>query len=220
MPLSPVPKRSPSAELLQHAGSDKSSEYLNLSEPPAPSETPDPSSLFPLKRRSSSNYQTALLGDQLRKVDFKNLNATHGKKTQSKAPVNTDPLVANTSENYRYTSWGSSGTNAEESNFNEEEDPSIEQWSPEGSKRYLQRRSTSSGADGDNPFNVQYRGSVSYPPQSTTKESPPALDQSTGGIPRCYHSNQQSPVIEDESKNDYFPRSFEYADFKRRMSKD
>ncbi len=214
--ISPVPKRTPSAELLQHDGSDKSSDYLNLAEPPAASKTPDPSNLFPLKRRSSSNYQTALLGDQLKNVNFNQLNTTHGKKPQ----VNTDPLTTTSSHSSIENQYNLKGLDEESAINNEEEYyPTTGDMSPEGSKRYFQRRSTGNGADESrNSFNVQYRGSVSYPPQSTTKETAPNSEKY--GVPRSYHSNQQSPSHYEEHKNEYFPTSFEYADFKRRMSKD
>lgn len=221
-PVSPAPKRSPSIELIEKNGSDRSSDYLNISEPPAASKTPDPSTIFPLQRRSSSNYQTALLGDKLQHVNFKNLNETLGKDSEQTREI--DPLSGSNSTTYqsnpRQVSEG-----AIDDDDNDDDSTTGQIWSSEGEKRAMQRRSIGLRGgkyEGDPGFNVQYRGSVSYPPQSGHSETAPSL----GGrseVPRSYHSNQQSPIDEKgniSGSNDYFPRSFEYADFKRRMSKD
>lgn len=223
-PVSPAPKRSPSIELIEKNGSDRSSDYLNISEPPAASKTPDPSSLFPLQRRASSNYQTALLGDKLQNVNFKNLNESLGDK-EAKKDTEIDPLTASAPRNFQsQTSQVSEGAIDDEDNGDDDDDSTTDQiWSSEGEKRAMQRRSIGLQGgkyQGDPGFNVQYRGSVSYPPQSGHSETAPSLGNRSD-VPRSYHSNQQSPIDQEaSSSNDYFPRSFEYADFKRRMSKD
>jgi len=236
MPISPVPKRSGSSDLIQQGERNNSSDYFNIEEPPAPSKTPDPSNLFPLKRRSSSNYQTALLGDQLKNVDFNRMNKSkQGSQKPSASGVSgnsndQDPLSQTGKEEqkrYQPKTSPTETTNTSAINDNEEEDENDNIggniW--EGSKRALQRRSTaeSFGDNLEKTFNVQYQGSVGYPPQSTEEEVPPSLRKSQSGsnIPRSYHSNQQSPsVATSDESNNYFPRSFEYADFKRRMSRD
>ncbi|CCH44277.1 hypothetical protein BN7_3838 [Wickerhamomyces ciferrii] len=225
MPVQPVPHRRTSEELISK-GSNNSSDFLGIEEPPAPCETPEPSNWFPLKRRSSSNYKTALLGDKLQNVGFSDLNKTHGKdSTFEEDPLSSSSITTSKPQKIDITNT---------SNDPQLYQPQDEgQWSPEGIKRNLQRRSTGIGEElsqvktndsqsstsNGGEFNVQYRGSISYPPQSTQKENAP--NSKFHNIPRSYHSNQQSPAeLDEHHKNDYFPRSFEYADFKRRMSRD
>lgn len=206
---------------------DKSAEFLNLTTPPEPSSTPDPSTLFPLKRRSSSNYKSALLTHQMDKTKISGDSAGAG--------ASRGPTGLNFS-NYNYNANGPASVHS--SAQDDEVDPLKEEayspsvgsnaggasgsgssagtpdFSPEVSKRSLQRGSIScmEDSDGSNScFNVNYNSHKCGGSSSGSGSANATKESNILSNLHNIHTNIHNNI------HNHLP-SFDYSEFKRKMS--
>lgn len=186
---------------------------------PQACKTPDLAcKLFPyrLRRRSSTNYQDALL---INKFDAVQITKAASKVAEenAKSPFKQDYSITHDSHHIL-----SPTLSPDDENEND-----LSRWSSEGSKRSRQRASVDLTKEtDDNDLNVDYnyaRNAEKYEPEATEEENrfqKPRFNRESS----VYHSNQTGStsdlnLITDPDK-EIKQQSFQYDEFKRKMQYD